>query len=400
MNEQRLSSLLRRAGDRVPVGTPPVQQMIGEAGRRRRRRSLIAILGSAAAVAAVLGSVALLAPPHLGSDPQPPEPSRAVSPSTSSEAVTPPGTRLVGLGHAAIAVPADWATNAIHCGEEPTKNTVVIDVVALKACAAPRPKGVESVILSHGTRFDFHADRSIKIDGVPAERQDATCRDGFGGVTVCAGTVHIPSLQATFRAESSTSAAEVDRILEWIRIVRTESAVPGFQASNRRNAHEKYAEALQEVGLVARVKTKKVPAMPAGYILDVSPTPGTMAKPGEEVVVTAVAEPEGPADEIRIGMAARDDRRDEFGALTDEQIRSGGTIEVGVGDHIWVYAQGKRTGTLAGTLDGTSLAVDPWRGPNYPHAWKAVAPGHTKVTLTITADGQRIVLGTVTIVVE
>ncbi len=69
---------------------------------------------------------------------------------------------------------------------------------------------------------------------------------------------------------------------------------------------------------------------------------------------------------------------------------------MGVGDWIWTWAQGKRTGTL----DGTSLAVDPWRGPNYPHAWKAVAPGHTKVTLTITADGQRIVLGTVTVVVR
>ncbi len=283
---------------------------------------------------------------------------------------------------------------------EPTRNTVVIDVTPVKMCASARPEGVESVALSPDTPFNFHADRSITIDGVPAERQDTTCRGGFGGRTVCAGTVHIPSLQATFRAESSTSAAEVDRILERIRIVPTETAVPGFQAGNRRNAHQKYTQALQQAGLVARVKTEKVPAMPAGYILDVSPAPGTMAKPGDEVAVTVVAEPEGPADEIRLGMAARDDRRDEFGSLTDEQIRAGGRINVGVGDHIWVYAQGKRTRSLAGTLDGTSIAVDQWRGPNYPHAWKAVSPGHTKVTLTITADGQRTVLGTVTIVVE
>ena len=63
--------------------------------------------------------------------------------------------------------------------------------------------------------------------------------------------------------------------------------------------------------------------------------------------------PNGPFESPPVSL----DRRAAAG--TDEQIRSGGRIEVGVGDWIWTWAQGKRTGTL----DGTSLAVDPWRGP-------------------------------------
>ena len=72
-----------------------------------------------------------------------------------------------------------------------------------------------------------------------------------------------------------------------------------------------------------------------------------------------------------------------------------------MGESIWVHAQGKRSSTIAGELDGTSLAVSDWKqGPNYPHSWEAVAPGRTKITLTITAAGKPVVLGVVTVVVR
>jgi len=82
------------------------------------------------------------------------------------------------------------------------------------------------------------------------------------------------------------------------------------------------------------------------------------------------------------------------------QIRANATLEVAVGDRIWASADGNRAGTLAGALDGSSLAVEDWKqGPNRPHSWVAVAPGRTTVTLTITADGKPVVLGTVTVIV-
>jgi hypothetical protein len=44
--------------------------------------------------------------------------------------------------------------------------------------------------------------------------------------------------------------------------------------------------------------------------------------------------------------------------LDDSQIRAGATIKLFVGDHIWAYARGRRASTLAGELDGTSLAIN------------------------------------------
>lgn len=83
---------------------------------------------------------------------------------------------------------------------------------------------------------------------------------------------------------------------------------------------------------------------------------------------------------------------------SDKQIRAAATIKLSVGDRIWAYADGKRAGTLAGELDGTSLMVHDWKeGPNYPHSWVAVSPGRTHVTLSIRADSKPVILGVVTV---
>jgi hypothetical protein len=277
---------------------------------------------------------------------------------------------------------------------------VVIDVGVVQTCAIARPGGVESVEITEGKpRFDFTADQSVTVDGVAAQRQETRCEPGFGGTQVCNGTVYIPSLGVSFRAESSTSAAHVGRILKQIRLVADQVGVPGYQTvavNLQGDSGEKYLDALREGGFTGEVRTKKVPGVAAGYVLEVSPQPGTMLDPGAVVTVTVVAEPDGPADEVRVGMGAGEGDK----ALDDAQIRAGATIEVAVGDRIWAYADGRRAGTLAGELNGSSLAVDDWKqGPNYPHSWEAVAPGRTTVTLSITADGKPVVLGTVAVIV-
>lgn len=398
MTDQNLSELLERAGDRAPVGPPPVAAMVAGAARHRRRRRLAISVASAAAVAAAVASPAFFSAPDAQPDPRPPV--------TSPEpVVTPPGSRLVGLGHAAIAVPEAWGTNATRCGV-PQRDTVVIDVGGIRLCGAARPDGVESVELTQGSpRFDFTVDDTFEIDGVPAQRQAITCAAGsFGGARTCAGTVRIPSLGVSFRAESSTGTAEVDRILGWIRIVPGVVGVPGFQTitmNQQGGAQERYLQVLREAGLSAEVRTRKVPGVDAGYILEVEPEPGTMLEPGGVVRVTAVAEPEGPADEVRVGVSSGDAAEDDYQNLEDAQIRRGATIELAVGDRIWAYAAGRRSHTLAGGLEGSSLVVDGWEeGPNYPHSWLAVAPGRTTVTLNIVADDEAVVLGVVTVVVS
>lgn len=308
----------------------------------------------------------------------------------------------MGVGHAAIAVPRGWGTNATRCGV-PQKHTVVIDVGAVDACATKRPEGVDSVAVTPGDRgLDFEVDETGTVDGVSVERQATTCEGGgLGGSRVCSGTVYIPSMNVAFRAESSTSAAEVDRILERIQVVPDRIAVPGYQTvalDEQGKSGEKYLQALRETGLTADIRTRRVPAVDPGYVLEVAPRPGTMLTPGAVVAVAVVAEPGGPADEVRVGVNSIDAAEEEHDDLDDAQIRAGATLRLEVGDRVWAYADGKRAHTLAGELDGRSLTVDDWQeGPNYPHSWVAVATGRTEVTLTVMADGEPVVLGVVTV---
>ena len=400
MTDEHLPELLERAADRVHVGPAPVTAMVGDAGRVRRRRVLTLSLATAASVAAIAGGTALLS--TAGSAPGPHTPAASTTPSPTPVAPA-SDMRLVGLGHAAIAVPQGWGTSVTRCGV-PQKDTVVIDVGAVEACLTKRPWDVESVEITHGEpRFDFTADETFTVDGVEAQRQETQCEPDVGDTQVCNGTVYLPSLGVSFRAESSTSAADVGRILEQIRLVTDQVGVPGYQTlavERQGNSGEKYLDALREAGFTGEVRTKKMPGVAAGYVLGVSPQPGTMLDPGAVVTVTVVAEPDGPAEEVRVGVNSSDASGIDHRALEDAEIRSGATIELAVGDRIWAYAAGRRAGTLAGELDGSSLTVDDWKeGPNYPHSWVAVAPGRTTVTLTVTADGEPVVLGVVTVIV-
>ncbi|HEV8528079.1 MAG TPA: PASTA domain-containing protein [Actinomycetes bacterium] len=374
------------------------------AGVTIHRRRVVVTFASAAAVFTVIGGTALVSSLRDPADPRP----LAASP---RPVVTPPGTRLVGAGHAAIAVPEEWGTNKALCGV-PQQDTVVIDVAAVEACLRRRPRGVDSVDISEGPPPgpDHHVDATTEIDGVPAERQNTTCSPDLGGRPVCNGTIYFRSLGVGFGAASSTSRAEVDRILGWIRIVPDRVGVPGVDKINvdaqitdlQGGARATYVDALTRAGLTAQIHTRTVHGSPAGYILAVSPVPGTMVRPGTVVTVTVVAEPRGPADEVDVGInSVHYDPKEVYRGLDDAQIRAGATIKLYVGDYIWAYARGKRARTLAGELDGTSLAInDCKRCPNYPHSWVAVSRGQTKITLTITAGGKPVVLGTVTVLVR
>jgi PASTA domain len=268
------------------------------AGVAIRRRRAVITLASATLVVMVIGGTVLASTLGGGADPRPP----AGSP---SPIVTPPDTRPVGAGHAAIAVPEEWGTNEALCGV-PQQDTVVIDVAVIEACGTRRARGVDSVeIWTWPPPFYYHADETTVIDGVPAERQKTVCAPDLGGQPVCAGTIYLRSLGVMFIAESSTSRAEVDRILGWIRIVPGLVGVPGvdkIRTDEQGGARATYVDVLDRAGLTAEIHTRTVPGSPAGYILDVSPPPGTMVRPGTVVTVTVVAEPRGPADEVDVGI--------------------------------------------------------------------------------------------------
>jgi len=283
MIEAKLTELLERTGEHVDVGPPPLDAMRAGAARRRRRRTVAWSSVSVASVLAVIGGTTLLTQGSSGVDPQPPVTSR-------SPGVVPGETRLVGLGHAAIAVPKAWGTNQVICGT-PRTDTVLVDFGITTLCLGLPRAGVESVEVVRGKpKTDFHVDESTEIDGVPAQRQRTTCSQGpINKVTVCSGTVFIPSLDVSFQATSSTSAEEVGRILARIVIVPDLVGVPGYRTIDR-NGHQPqgpdYAELLKEAGLKAEFRTRMSPGYPAGMIFSGSPAPGTMVAPGTPVTIT------------------------------------------------------------------------------------------------------------------
>ncbi|GAB2727582.1 PASTA domain-containing protein [Nocardioides pakistanensis] len=398
MSEPNWGELLERTADRTAVGPAPLASIRAGVARRRRRRALAVAGASAAAVVAVIGATAVLTPAVAPQSPRPPA-------TTDGPAPIPDGTRLVGLGNLAIAVPEEWGTNRTRCGT-PMKDTVVINVGVVESCAIARPAGVESVELVQGEpRFDFEVDSTITVDGEEAQRQRTTCtRETIGEVRVCSGTVYFPDHETWFRAESSTGPGEVDRTLDQIRLVPDEVGVPAFQplaVNAQGRSGERYVARLTEQGFDVEVQTRTISAGKPGYVLDASPAPGTMLPPGSTVTITVIAEPAGPADEVSVGVGTdSDDDREQF--ATDEQIRAGDTtLHLRVGERIWAYAHGKRANTLAGDLQGQALTVDDWTdGPNYPHAWIATTPGRAVIALSIEADGDVVDLGRVTVVVE
>ncbi|TDW89052.1 PASTA domain-containing protein [Kribbella sp. VKM Ac-2566] len=279
MIETKLTELLEDTADHTPVGPPPLAAVRAGAARRRRRRTAGITGVTVVAVGAVIAGSSLLTSPTQ------------TAPVTSPTPVPPPpAMRLVGFGHAAIAIPAAWPTNKSSCGT-PYQDTVQIDdPSAVHLCKSDRPKGVESVQLTGvPPSLGYHADETILVDGVRAERQRTSCMGGWQGTRVCIGAVGIPSLKVWFYAESSTSAEDVDRILDRIQILRDRSGVPSYSSLGGAPTGplaRSYTPLLTAAGLKVQYKRVMSPSYPDGTILGVSPAVGTLLPVGSTVTVT------------------------------------------------------------------------------------------------------------------
>jgi hypothetical protein len=397
MTDHDLTDLLERSAGRVPVGAPPVREMLADADRLRRRRTRLrvgaVVLGTAVVVAGI-ASIAELDRGRGSADVRP------TGPDTTTP--VPAGRRLVGVGQTAIAVPDDWATNAIQCGTA-VRPTVVVDVPVIETCGLVTPDVHDNVWIDEGgNRAMFSPDVDFEIDGVAAQRDTPVCTRYRGSIAQCSGTVFVPSANASYRAQAAT-AQRVEEILSWIRVVPDLVAVPGFGDANVAHqdddAGAHYRAELEGAGLLVEVRTEPRPGQEPGSVLDVSPRPGTMVDPGETVTVTEVAEPRGPADEVsvEVNSVGPGDSMDYRG-LDDAELRAGGEITIDLGATIWVFGHGKRIGTLAGEVAGPALVLDDWQeGPNYGRSWTAVARGTSTITVTITAAGEPVTVGTVTV---
>jgi hypothetical protein len=261
-----IRSSLVRTGDLAPAGSP-VREDPGMA--RRPLRGVLTSAAAVSAVVAVIGVTNLMSSNGTGIVVPTPSPS-------------PVAIRMVGFGHAAIAVPEVWGTNFSRCGI-PRKDTVLIDdPSAAFYCRLPRPSLVDSVELRSTPTSDFHADEEFTVDGVEAERQGTACLDDG----VCWGAVGIPSQRVWFWATSSTSAEEVDRILARIEIVPGRIGVPSYHSLDAPPTGAAYAKVLEQLGLQAAFRIRTSPGYRPGLILEVFPAPGTMLEPGATVTIT------------------------------------------------------------------------------------------------------------------
>jgi hypothetical protein len=277
MIETKLTELLEHTADETPVGPPPLSAVRAGAARRRRRRTAGFTALTVVAVGTVIAGTNVLT-----------SSTTPVTSPTPTAAPVPPAMRLVGFGHAAIAVPASWPTNKSSCGTPKQDTLQIDDPSAVHLCGSRRPDGVDSVQLTGTPSIEFRADETVVIDGVRAQRQRTTCMD-WQSNQVCVGAVGIPSLKVWFYAESSTSAAEVDRILDRIQIVRDRSGVPSYRSvrgPSLGSLAPNYEPLLTAAGLKAQYKQVTSPSYPDGTILGVSPAVGTMLPVGSTVTVT------------------------------------------------------------------------------------------------------------------
>ena len=161
MNEEDLVDLLDRLGRDVHVTPAPLDRIFSERSRLHRRRIRWTALGSIATAALIVTASIAVA---QGTDPAGQTPSAQNTtgaqpslPAPSAEAtlpVAPAGKRMVGVGHASIAVPQSWGTNQIRCGPtSATTNTVVINVSLYLSCAAGLAPGASVAQVEHASEL-------------------------------------------------------------------------------------------------------------------------------------------------------------------------------------------------------------------------------------------------------
>ncbi|GEP34876.1 hypothetical protein NSZ01_26440 [Nocardioides szechwanensis] len=285
MFDDNLTDLLEARAADVLVGPPPLAEMHRVAARRRRSYGVA--LAAAAAVVVTVGAVAVW-PDGSGSgrDDAPIASDSPTDPAAGD--VPPPGFRWVGMGQAVVAVPKSWPLNATNCGT-PATDTVVVDQGVVPLCMALYPAGVTSVeIRAKNNMEEVSSWTPIEVDGEAALRStDQAPVDAEP--KVYRASIYLPERDVMFAASSSVSQEAADEVLTRVAILDALVAVPGISEANyggeQRKAGENYVRTLEEAGLTAEVVTERHRGG-AGFVLGVSPTPGTVVEPGTVVTVT------------------------------------------------------------------------------------------------------------------
>ncbi|WP_296605333.1 PASTA domain-containing protein [Nocardioides sp.] len=284
MDAQQLMDRLEERAAEIPVGPPPIGLMRARA--RRRRQGRVAVLASAAAMAAIAAGLAWQG--TGGSDDGSRTPIASEGPSDFDSLAD--GYTYVGAGDVVAAVPQGWTRNETNCGT-PTADTVIIDPGPTCLMLVPRPADVDSLtVLTGRTPVNVAAGwEQTEVAGEPALRSRVIVTDG-----VARQSVLLTAREVMFVAESSSADGVdvVDGILDSLTLLRDHTTVPGIgDIATRRGGNETmaaaYARRLRGLGLQVEVSTGKGGGLDQGTVLEVTPSVGSVVAPGDTIRVVA-----------------------------------------------------------------------------------------------------------------
>jgi len=291
MTDNTRATLDRLMAD-VPIGPVPIATLLtdGRAAKRRKRRARIgaaatvttvAIAGAALAVQAVTGS----SEPGVTGEPSPTVPSN--------------GTHLVGIGGAAVAVPAEWEANLASCNK-PFRDTYFFPYP--QDCVSRSTPTVSSVAITTGaftetgTRPDELTDDG-NIEGHQVVASNAECSPGQG--EYCRQVFGIPDLEAYFTvtvpaSQDGNGLAAITAIRESLTVLSDDQTIVPFTAYpfGRDNSEAMVVRALQEAGLSVEVVRETCPpdAFCVIGVAEVHPEIGSVVTVGSTVTGTVVGD--------------------------------------------------------------------------------------------------------------
>jgi hypothetical protein len=276
--ETLLRATLRSYADQAPTADEVLRELpdlgslaSGEApdgrGRSMKRWGIPAL--AAAAVAIVVVSAAVLLPDRNGE-------SRGVSnhPSTSPSAPqAPPGTRLVGMGRLAVAVPEGWSTNDEKCGT-PLSNTVNFEANGVLACAInPRPHVSALHIVSATSPLaliwtSWKHLPATELDGITIERTPTSRGDeGSVGALVARSAGVVMYVTSPHRAV-------VDSVLDSVIVLPAGWVTIPFNPNLPLLPNELVA--LKRIGLNVEITWRDLPGRSTGALIGATPAFGTV----------------------------------------------------------------------------------------------------------------------------
>lgn len=364
MNDDPTPTLLRHL-DTLAPGTPPVGTLLsaGKAAKRRQRRTVIT--GTVAATALIIGGGAV-ATQTLN-----PDADRTRQDITATQTLdTPPGTRLVGLGRVAVAVPDKWAANDASCNT-PIRDTYYFPYP--QDCQSGIQPDVSSIAISttenaEATPVVFDLQRDGTVEGYDVLSSGLICTPGQGEACYEAFGIRELDTWFTVRVPRSDNATDIiEAIRDSLRVLPEDYTTVPFIPYG---TEQQVTTAMAEAGLTTEVEYTTCPATADCLmgVTDITPAVGTALPAESTVTITVLRADEPNAQDDTLVGPNRGLAVGETGSMS--LWLHCGLEYVMVGDRVWQ----------------TEARGDAGPPPGWPEQLPGTATRTSEDTITFTSD--------------